>query len=579
MGLLDKIKSMFTGGDKPAGKKDDKRGRDGRKGEAGRSDGQRESREGQADGGARRGGRNRRRRPPREQGESTERTQKTEHDKSMGGQPKSPGQSRHRSRGRGRGRKDGAPGQGAGQTQDSAAGSQDSQAEAAETSRQRGDSYERDSSGSHLRARGKKRSRPRRGKSSELGGTAQRIEFPELLEVTEQSEEVLGNEFRPLGLSDRLVLTLAANRFRIPTDIQREMIPEAIRGRDILGQAKTGTGKTIAFLMPIFERVDPTRAAVQALIVVPTRELCRQVTWEAQRFGRTLEARVMSVYGGTSVSREVEALRISAPQIMVGTPGRLLDHIGSGNVNLSELKTLVLDEADRMFDIGFRQDIIRIIKACPDKRQIMLLSATLDSEVEELSERYMTDPVQIYVSKDEITVESIWQRIISAERGKKIDKLIALLRREMPTQSIIFTNTKRMSDSLSLRLEKLGFKARCIHSDLSQNKRERIMDDFRTGGIEHLVATDVAARGLDITGISHVINYDVPANPEDYVHRVGRTGRMGSAGKAFTFVTPTEGKELTQIEKLINKMLGEYDPEAHEQHQTQPQPAGVGPQA
>jgi len=281
----------------------------------------------------------------------------------------------------------------------------------------------------------------------------------------------------------------------------------------------------------------------------------------------------MSVYGGTSVGREVEALR-DGQQIIVGTPGRLLDHIGSGSVDLSKLQILVLDEADRMFDIGFRQDIIRIIKACPDRRQIMLLSATLDKEVEELSERYMHAPVQIYVSKDEISVESIWQRVIPTDRGKKIEKLITLLRRELPTQSIIFTNTKRMSDSLALRLDKLGFKARCIHSDLSQNKRERIMDDFRTGKIEHLVATDVAARGLDITGISHVINYDVPANPEDYIHRVGRTGRMGSAGKAFTFITPTEGKELTQIEKLINRMLDEYEMEPHhEARQEAGQPA------
>ncbi len=578
MGLLDKIKSLFTGGDKPAAKKDNNRGREGRKGEPGRSEGQRDRRDGQDEGGGRRrGGRNRRKRPAGAQTESADKQQKTEHDKSLGGQPKSPGQSRHRSRGRGRGPREGAPGQGDVQSQASADGGQP---EASEHRRHRSESSGEDSSGRSQRSRGKKRVRSRRsgGRSSDLGGTAQRIEFPALLEVTEQSEEFLNNEFRPLGLSDRLVLTLAANRFRTPTDIQRDMIPEAIRGRDILGQAKTGTGKTIAFLMPIFERIDPSRNAVQALIVVPTRELCRQVAWEAERFVRTLEGRVMSVYGGTSVSREVEALKVAAPQIMVGTPGRLLDHIGSGNVDLSGLKILVLDEADRMFDIGFRQDIIRIIKACPEKRQIMLLSATLDKEVEELSERYMTDPVQIYVSKDEISVESIWQRFIPTDRSKKIEKLVALLHREKPTQSIIFANTKRMSDALSLRLDKLGFKARCIHSDLSQNKRERIMDDFRTGGIEHLVATDVAARGLDITGISHVINYDVPANPEDYVHRVGRTGRMGAAGKAFTFVTPSEGKELTQIEKLINKQLEEYAQEPHVEPAPQPQTAEAAPQ-
>ena len=395
-------------------------------------------------------------------------------------------------------------------------------------------------------------------RKSELGGTAQRIEFPELLPVNEKSEEFVKNEFRPLGLSDRVVLALATNRFRTPTDIQKAVIPVALRGADLLGQAQTGTGKTVAFLMPIFDRMDVNSPAVKALIVVPTRELCRQVSWEAARFGRTLGSRVLSLYGGTSVSREIEHLK-SGAQIVVGTPGRLLDHIFSANLDLSALKILVLDEADRMFDIGFRQDIIKIIKACPPDRQIMLLSATLDKEVEDLSRHYMKDPVKLYLSKDEITVESIWQRYITTDNRQKTEKLVRLLRSQKPTQSLIFTNTKKMSDALALRLQKFGFKVQCIHSDLSQNKREKVIDAFRTGQIEHLVATDVAARGLDITGISHVINYDIPENPEDYVHRVGRTGRMGAAGKAFTFVTPGEGKQLTQIEKLTDKAIEEWE--------------------
>ena len=219
----------------------------------------------------------------------------------------------------------------------------------------------------------------------------------------------------------------------------------------------------------------------------------------------------------------------------------------------------MLDEADRMFDIGFREDIIKIIKACPKQRQVMLLSATLGQEVEKLSKHYMKDPVPLYLSRDEISVESIWQRYIPVDRHNKLNKLARLLENEKPTQSLIFTNTKKMSDSVALRLSKLGFRTRCIHSDLTQNKRERIMDDFRTGKIEHLVATDVAARGLDITGISHVINYDIPENAEDYLHRVGRTGRMGAAGKAFTFVSFNEGKQLTGVEKFINKLIMEWD--------------------
>jgi len=408
------------------------------------------------------------------------------------------------------------------------------------------------------KSRSRRHKHRHRSQKKELGGISQRVDFPELLDIDTHSSEFLENEFHALGLSSNLVLALAANRFRTPTDIQEAVIPAALRGADIMGQAKTGTGKTIAFLMPIFEKLEADQTSAQALIVVPTRELCRQVTWEARRFGRSLEARVTSLYGGTSVTQEIRVLEEGA-QIVVGTPGRLLDHIYNNNLDLSNLKTLVLDEADRMFDIGFRKDIIKIIKACPPERQIMLLSATLDGEVKELSRHYMHDPVPLYVSKDEISVESIWQRYIGVERHDKRDLLVRLLDNQKPTQSLIFTNTKRMSDAVALYLGKKGFKARCIHSDLNQNKRERIIDAFRTGKIEHLVATDVAARGLDITGISHVINYDIPDNPEDYVHRVGRTGRMGAAGKAFTFVTENEGKQLTGAEKFINKQLEEWE--------------------
>ncbi len=420
----------------------------------------------------------------------------------------------------------------------------------------------KDESATHAR-RSKSRSRHykprRRGKRKELGGVAQRMDFPELLDIDTASSEFLENGFHPLGLSGRLVLALAANRFRTPTDIQKAVIPAALRGADIMGQAQTGTGKTIAFLMPIFEKIKSAQATrAQALVVVPTRELCRQVSWEARRFGRTLNTKVISLYGGTSVIREIRVLEEGA-NIVVGTPGRLLDHIYNKNLDLGALETLVLDEADRMFDIGFRQDIIKIIKACPPDRQIMLLSATLEGEVAELSRKYMHEPVPLYVSKDEISVESIWQRFIGVNRHEKLDLLVRLLEDQKPTQSLIFTNTKRMSDAVALHLGKKGFKTRCIHSDLNQNKRERIMDAFRTGRIEHLVATDLAARGLDITGISHVIIYDIPDNPGDYLHRVGRTGRMGAAGKAFTFITSREGKQLTEIEKLINKQIEEWE--------------------
>lgn len=558
MSLLDKIKGIFKGQEKPEGKQQTRDQRDGIRKEGVGASGQAAEHSGRERTGEGRGGsRGRRRRPYREHRDDTERHQKTEHDKSLGGEAKSPGPSRKRHHKRGP--KPGGDTERPRQEQQQS-GAEDGGPIRMEYGRESGPGVrvaERDSSRRPPRPHRRGHERGRK-KSSDLGGTTHRIQFPELLDINQESEEFKSNEFKSLGLSDSIVLTLAANRFRVPTDIQRDMIPQAIKGRDILGQAKTGTGKTIAFLMPIFERIDNSRHEVQALIVVPTRELCRQVAWEAERFGRSLDAKVLNLYGGTSVHRDIEQLQ-QGPHIIVGTPGRLLDHMNSGKLQLGGLKALVLDEADRMFDIGFRPDIIKIIKACPENRQIMLLSATLDAEVEELSRRYMHDPSRHFVSKDEITVESIWQRVISTPRNKKIEKLLALLQKEKPTQSIIFTNTKRMSDSLALRLDKLGFKAHCIHSDLTQNKRERIMDEFRTGKIEHLVATDVAARGLDITGISHVVNYDIPANPEDYIHRVGRTGRMGAAGKAFTFVTPDEGKELTQVEKLIDKLLAEYD--------------------
>ena len=400
---------------------------------------------------------------------------------------------------------------------------------------------ERRSGGGRGRPRGKRDGgRPKRGgkPSSDQGGSDQRVQFPELLEVTETSPEFLENEFAPLGLKKSVLLALTANRFRTPTDIQRDTIPVALRGKDILGQAKTGTGKTIAFLMPIFDMLDHSPPAkIQALIVVPTRELSRQVAWEARRFGRTLNARVLNFYGGTPVKREIDQIEKGA-HIVIGTPGRLLDHIFNHNLDLSNLKMLVLDEADRMLDIGFRQDIIKIIKACPESRQVMLLSATLEGEVEEIGRKYMKDPVEVYVSRDEVNVDSIWQRYLTVPRPRKMEALYALLAEQKPTQSIIFTNTKRMSDTIALNLRKRELKAQAIHSDLSQNKRERVLDSFRTGGIEILVATDVAARGLDITGISHVINYDIPDNAEDYVHRVGRTGRMGRRRKRRSHSSP-----------------------------------------
>ncbi len=567
MKIYQKLKGLLSG----SSAKKEESGKDSRqKGQTGQRD---KSDSQSADGGRSTGGGNRRgRRRPRRDGAQDGRRRQ---DRGPGtgsrqaGSSESAGTGEHKESGKGesssRGsssRRRGGRGRTAGQESD--ASKDRGQSTAEQGGQQQRQRPERPKSSA---ARGTGRPRPGGGRKrregprsrADLGDANQRIEFPELLELDHESESFVNNEFRPLGLNEDIVMALARNRFRTPTDIQHEVIPAGIEGRDILGQARTGTGKTVAFLMPIFQHLDHDLNAVQALIVVPTRELCRQVSWEACRFSRDFDFKVMSVYGGTAVKSEIEELGRSPGQIVVGTPGRLLDHISNRNIDLSKLNTLVLDEADRMFDIGFREDIIKIIRACPAKRQIMLLSATLDGAVEDLATRFMDDPVQLYVSKDEITVESIWQRYIPVERNRKMDTLIKLLRQQSPTQSIVFTNTKRMSDAVAIKLERQGFKARCIHSDLSQNKRERIMDNFRTAKIEHLIATDVAARGLDITGISHVINYDIPDNAEDYVHRVGRTGRMGAAGKAFTFVSSSEGEQLTKVEMFINKMLESWN--------------------
>ncbi len=559
MKIYQKLKGLFSA----ESAKREESGKDGGKerqaGKRGKSDG-RSAASGETSGGGSRRGRSGRRRPRRD-GATDGRGAQTSGSSTGNRSSESTGDGQRKESGAGSGssRRRGRSGRSRTSGADSARRGSGHTAVEHDGQRQR-----TESSAGKVDNRGRSsRTRKRRAgggtKRSDLGNSSQRIEFPELLDLNNDSEEFINNEFRPLGLNDKIVMALARNRFRTPTDIQREVIPSGIEGRDILGQAKTGTGKTVAFVMPLFQRLDHDLNAVQALIVVPTRELCRQVSWEACRFSRDFDFKVMSVYGGTSVRDEIEELKAAPGQIVVGTPGRLLDHISNNNIDLSQVSAIVLDEADRMFDIGFRQDIIKIISACPSKRQIMLLSATMDGAVEDIASRFMHDPVKLYVSKDEVTVDSIWQRYIAIERNRKMDTLVKLLHQQKPTQSIVFTNTKRMSDAVALKLEKQGFKARCIHSDLSQNKRERIMDNFRTGKIEHLIATDVAARGLDITGISHVINYDIPDNAEDYVHRVGRTGRMGAAGKAFTFVSSSEGEQLTKVEMFINKMLDSWE--------------------
>jgi ATP-dependent RNA helicase DeaD len=349
---------------------------------------------------------------------------------------------------------------------------------------------------------------------------------------------------------------LAEAEYLEPTPIQAGMIPRALAGVDLMGQAQTGTGKTAAFCIPILERLRPRSetSQPQALILVPTRELAVQVRDECLKLSTGRDAHVVGTFGGKPLRQQVEQLRRGA-EIVVGTPGRVLDLIGRGSLVLGDIRTVVLDEADRMLDIGFRPDIEKILRRCPQSRQTLLLSATIPPPVKRLAERYMRQPEMIDFSTKDLAVETIQQSYFTIDPERKFDLLVKLLQREEPQQAIVFCRTKRGTDKVCRRLTELFKSVDTIHGDLQQSARDRVMRRFREGKIKVLVATDVVGRGIDVSTISHIINYDVPQFCDDYVHRVGRTGRMGREGIAFTFITPEEGNELTRIEMRINRLL------------------------
>jgi ATP-dependent RNA helicase DeaD len=362
--------------------------------------------------------------------------------------------------------------------------------------------------------------------------------------------------FESLGLSPVMLQALAQAGYEYPTPIQAGLIPLALQGVDVVGQARTGTGKTAAFAIPILERLARGKEAhdPQALILVPTRELAVQVRDEVVKLAAGRKVHCVAVYGGKPIRQQMEKLRRGA-QIVVGTPGRVLDHLARGTINLSRLSVVVLDEADRMLDIGFRPDIERILKRCPTSRQTLLLSATVPPPIAKLAERYMRQPQTINFSPQEIAVETIEQFYFTVDPERKFDLLVRLLAREQPRQAIIFCRTKRGTEKVYQRLSKKLPDVACIHGDMPQSARDRVMAAFRGGQVRLLVATDVVGRGIDVSSISHIINYDIPTFCDDYVHRVGRTGRMGREGVAFTFVAPGEGPELTRIEQRINRLL------------------------
>jgi ATP-dependent RNA helicase DeaD len=353
-----------------------------------------------------------------------------------------------------------------------------------------------------------------------------------------------------------MMAALARAEYLWPTPVQAGFIPRALAGVDVLGQARTGTGKTAAFVIPILERLREHHRGMgpQALILVPTRELAVQVRDEVEKLAHGRKAHSVALYGGKPIKGQIEKLKRGA-DIIIGTPGRVLDHLSRGTLMLGDLTTVVLDEADRMLDIGFRPDIERILRRCPQSRQTLLLSATVPPPVEKLAQRYMHEPENLDFSPKDIGSETIEQFYFTVDPERKFELLERLLAREEPRQAIIFCRTKRGTDKVHHRLSRKFRDAACIHGDLGQSARDRVMKEFREGSVRYLVATDVVGRGIDVTGISHIINYDVPHFCDDYVHRVGRTGRMGREGVAFTFVTPEEGNELTRIEMRINKLL------------------------
>ena len=343
--------------------------------------------------------------------------------------------------------------------------------------------------------------------------------------------------------------------YESPTPVQAGVIPCALKGLDVVGQARTGTGKTAAFAIPILEFVaERSQSNPQALVLVPTRELAVQVQLEFEKLSSGRKIRTVALYGGKPIRSQIEKLR-RAPKIIVGTPGRVIDHMSRGTLNLSDLACVVLDEADRMLDIGFRPDIEKILRRCPPDRQTLLLSATLPPPIERLAKRYMREPKRLDFSPENLTVDTIEQHYFTVDQERKLPLLLRLIAREKPHQAIIFCRTKRGTERLYDRLKKLSKSIGCIHGDLQQSARDRVMSRFRDRRVRVLVATDVVGRGIDVSGISHIINYDIPQFCDDYVHRVGRTGRMGREGVAFTFVTPEEGPELTRIEMRIDHQL------------------------
>ncbi len=415
----------------------------------------------------------------------------------------------------------------------------------------------------------------------------------------------LPEAFAKLGVRPSILRALAVAKFVTPSDIQHMLIPRALAGVDILGQARTGTGKTAAFAIPILSRCE-RGVPTQGIILVPTRELAVQVDAEVRRLAEFTPIRCLAVYGGQKIAAQMKFLK-HGPEVLIGTPGRVIDLLDRRIIDFRNVRFVVLDEVDRMLDIGFRDDIRNILARVKgvsrnagygdrDRRpepspegqdagapadqpdvpvdrhhQTMFVSATISAEIEKLARQYMREPIEKLVAPgadEKPTVENVEQYYLSVGEWDKYRLLRALLEQENPDLAIVFCRTKRGAEKIARKLHADGIECREIHGNLAQNKRERVMKNFRSGKFDVLVATDLASRGIDVADISHIINYDAPEDPEVYVHRVGRTARMGAAGKAFSFITPQQGEELTRIESLINMVIPKAQIEGFEARPT-----------
>ena len=365
--------------------------------------------------------------------------------------------------------------------------------------------------------------------------------------------------FQSFGLSESILKGVLAAGYTSPTPIQVATIPAACDGRDLIGCAQTGTGKTASFVLPMLDRLAAGRAArgprpVRALVVTPTRELALQVEESVQTYGAFTSLRSLAIFGGVGMGPQLDGLRRGV-DIVVATPGRLLDHMERRTIDLSQVEILVLDEADRMFDMGFIRDVRRIVAAVPRKRQTLLFSATMPGPIQELAQQILTDPAFVEVGERRNPAETVAQQVCAVPQEQKMDLLLHVLENEPVESVLVFSHTKHRADRIKKKLGQAGFAATVLHSNRSQGQRQRALEGFKNGEFSIMVATDIAARGIDVDGISHVINFDTPNQAEDYIHRIGRTGRAQTTGEAITFVSQDEEAYLRQIERHTGSRL------------------------